>query len=74
MTSLLPLAITLGLLIAGGAAWFAALVVTRNAFEWILSSGHLKRLPMLQLINQPNIDFHYCFNPTEAIQVAAQIK
>ena len=30
MTSLLPLAITLGLLIAGGAAWFAALVVTRR--------------------------------------------
>jgi len=31
MTSLLPLAITLALLIAGAAAWFAALVVTRRA-------------------------------------------
>ena len=36
---------------------FAALVVTRNGFEWALSSGRLKRLTMLQLTDQPNIDF-----------------
>jgi len=27
-----------------------------------------------QLSNQPNIDFHYCFNPAEALRVAGQIK
>jgi tight adherence protein B len=31
MRGLLPLALTLGLLVVGGAAWFAALVVTRRA-------------------------------------------
>jgi CheY-like chemotaxis protein len=27
-----------------------------------------------QLSNQPNIDFHYCFNSTEALAIAEQIK
>jgi signal transduction histidine kinase len=27
-----------------------------------------------QLSNQPNVNFHYCFDPTEAIRIAVQIK
>ena len=26
------------------------------------------------LANQPNIDFHYCANPTDALRIAGQIK
>ena len=26
------------------------------------------------LANQPNIDFHYCIDPTEAVRLANQIK
>ena len=36
---------------------FAALVVTRNAFEWLLVSGWLQRLSMMRILTRPNFPF-----------------
>jgi SecD/SecF fusion protein len=36
---------------------FTALVVTRLIFDWLLSKGWLKSVPMLQFVKQTNIDF-----------------
>lgn len=36
---------------------FAALVVTKNAFEWLLAIGKLEKLTMLQAVKNPRIDF-----------------
>ncbi|CAB4244365.1 Preprotein translocase subunit SecD [Methylacidimicrobium sp. AP8] len=48
-------AVTLVLGIA--ANLFAALVVTRNAFEWLLASGWLRRLSMMRILTRPNFPF-----------------
>lgn len=34
-----------------------SLVVTRNGFEWLLSTGKLKKLTMMQLIGKPSFNF-----------------
>jgi SecD/SecF fusion protein len=36
---------------------FAALVVSRNAFDWLLSATERPNLSMMQFIRKPNIDF-----------------
>ncbi|MDE1169978.1 MAG: protein translocase subunit SecD [Verrucomicrobium sp.] len=36
---------------------FAALVVTKNAFEWLLSIRGLEKLAMLQAVRNPRLDF-----------------
>ncbi|VVM06096.1 hypothetical protein MAMC_00946 [Methylacidimicrobium cyclopophantes] len=36
---------------------FAALVVTRNAFEWLLAVGWLQRLSMMRILTRPNFPF-----------------
>ncbi len=36
---------------------FAALIVTRNSFDWILSRGDKPNLSMMQFIKSPRIDF-----------------
>ncbi|MGD9896075.1 MAG: protein translocase subunit SecD [Candidatus Methylacidiphilaceae bacterium] len=36
---------------------FAALVVTRNAFEWLLAGGWLWRLSMMRILTRPNFPF-----------------
>ncbi len=36
---------------------FAALVVTRNAFEWLLVSGWLRRLSMMRILTRPSFPF-----------------
>ncbi|QSR85692.1 protein translocase subunit SecD [Methylacidimicrobium sp. B4] len=36
---------------------FAALVVTRNAFEWLLASGWLQRLSMMRILTRPSFPF-----------------
>ena len=36
---------------------FAALVVTKNSFEWLLSFNRLERLSMLQALRNPRVDF-----------------
>ncbi len=48
-------ATTLGIGIS--ASMFTAIFVTRLIFEWLLSQGLLKRLPMLQAIGATKIDF-----------------
>ncbi|CAI9084797.1 protein translocase subunit SecDF [Candidatus Methylacidiphilum fumarolicum] len=36
---------------------FAALVLSRNVFEWLLSWGMLKKLSMMKFLHKPNFDF-----------------
>jgi len=36
---------------------FAALVVTKNSFEWLLSFNRLQHLSMLQVMRNPKVDF-----------------
>ena len=36
---------------------FAALVVTKNAFEWLLATNRLDTLNMLQAVKNPRVDF-----------------
>ncbi len=47
------------------ASMFTAIFVTRIVFDFLLGTGGLKRLPMLQLIGQTKVDFiakrHVCY-------------
>src|SRR5438477_11458891 len=47
------IALTLGIL----ASLFTALIVGRNAFEWFVDTGRIKRISMLHLISSKNINF-----------------
>jgi len=47
------IALTMGIL----ASMFTVLIVCRNAFNWAVDSGRLKKISMLQLIPAHNIDF-----------------
>jgi SecD/SecF fusion protein len=53
--SLRGFAITLGLGII--ANLFAALVVSHNLFDWLLASGRLQNLTMMQFLRNPNFNF-----------------
>lgn len=47
------ISLTMGIL----ASMFTVLIVCRNAFNWVVDSGRLKKISMLQLIPAHNIDF-----------------
>jgi SecD/SecF fusion protein len=47
------ISLTMGIL----ASMFTVLIVCRNAFNWAVESGRLKKISMLQLIPAHNIDF-----------------
>jgi SecD/SecF fusion protein len=47
------ISLTMGIL----ASMFTVLIVCRNAFNWVVESGRLKKISMLQLIPAHNIDF-----------------
>src|SRR6267378_904984 len=47
------ISLTLGIL----ASLFTALIVGRNAFEWFVDTGRIKRISMLHLISSKNINF-----------------
>jgi SecD/SecF fusion protein len=47
------IALTMGIL----ASLFTVLIVCRNAFSWVVDSGRLKKISMLQLIPAHNINF-----------------
>ena len=47
------IALTLGIL----ASMFTVLIVCRNCFSWLVDTGRLKRISMMQLIRAQNINF-----------------